>query len=244
MTTALVGMFTAMRKAYATEPLEPDDRNRLWVMRFLANFDAIFTLNQDTLLEDYYVGNVRWSEKWSGSYLPYMEPLHSEVQTDRRTGDTPMTPAIHLASSPELQPYYKLHGSYTWFSGADRLLVMGGNKTETIRTSSVLKKYHQELAQQLAIPNTRLMVIGYSFGDQHINEIICKAADAEQLQIFIIDSLGVDVLNKQRPGPGIRFPEPLVDRLSGAIIGASRRPLRSTFFNDPVELDKVLKFFR
>jgi len=177
MTLALVGMFVAMRKAYAAEPLEPDDRNALWVMRFLAQFDAIFTLNQDTLLEDYYAGNVRWNEKWSGSYLPYMEPLYSEAKIVHRIGDTLMTPAIHLAPSLELQPYYKLHGSFTWYLGADRLLVMGGNKTEAIRTPNVLARYHQEFAQQLATPNTRLMVIGYSFGDQHINETICKAAE-------------------------------------------------------------------
>jgi hypothetical protein len=237
-------MFSAMRNAYATQPIEPDSNNALWVMRFLANFDAIFTLNQDTLLEDYYVGNVSWNEKWSGSYLPYMEPLYSEAQAGHRIGDTLMTPAIHLAPSPENQPYYKLHGSYTWFSGADRLLVIGGNKAETIRTLSVLAKYHQEFEQQLATPNTRLMVIGYSFGDQHINDIICKAADKGRLRIFIIDSLGVDVLNKQKSGPGIRYPEPLVERLSGSIIGASRRPLRDTFFNDRVELNKVLKFFQ
>jgi hypothetical protein len=88
------------------------------------------------------------------------------------------------------------------------------------------------------------MVIGYSFGDQHINEIICKAAEGGHLQIFIIDRLGVDVLNKQSSALSIRVPEPLVEGLSKSIIGASRLPLRNTFFNDPVELSKVLKFFQ
>jgi SIR2-like protein len=244
MTAAIVGMFSAMRKSYAAERLEPDDRHKLWVMRFLAQFDAIFTLNQDTLLEDYYIGKVRWSEKWPGSYLPYMERLSSDTRIDGRVADSLMTPATHLALSPELQPYYKLHGSWTWYSGADRLLVIGANKAATIQTSNVLTKYHQEFAQQLGASGTRLMVIGYSFGDQHINEVICQAADKGQLRIFIIDKLGIDVLNKQRPRLGIRLPEVLVDRLSGSIIGASRRSLRNTFFRDPVELDKVVKFLQ
>jgi len=244
MTAALIGMFSAMRKAYATHPLEDNDSNALWVKRFLASFDAIFTLNQDTLLEDYYVGDVRWNEKWSGSYLPYMERINAEAKTHPYLlVDSPMTPSIYRAASPGLQPYYKLHGSFNWFSGTERLLVMGGNKAGTIRTSDVLVTYHQEFAQQLALPSTRLMVIGYGFGDQHINELICKAAEAGQLRIFLIDLLGIDVLNKQTTRT-IRTPEPLVERLSASIVGASRRPLRRTFFSDPVELDKVLKFFQ
>lgn len=155
MTLALVGMFVAMRKAYAGEPLEPDDRNALWVMRFLAQFDAIFTLNQDTLLEDYYAGNVRWNEKWSGSYLPYMEPLYSEAKIARRIGDTLMTPAIHLAPSPELQPYYKLHGSFTWYLGADRLLVMGGIRLKRLEHRTywhdTIRNLHNNLQLQTRV---------------------------------------------------------------------------------------------
>lgn len=81
-----------------------------------------------------------------------------------------------------------------------------------------------------------------NFGDQHVNEAICKAADAGQLRIFKIDPLGVDVLNKQRVRSAIRIPEPLVEHLALSIVGASRRRLRNTFFNDPVEQDKVMKF--
>lgn len=156
----------------------------------------------------------------------------------------PMTPAEHFTALPDLQPYYKLHGSYNWLSGSERLLVMGGNKAGNINAFAVLAQYHREFAECLAKPNTRLMVIGYSFGDDHINEAIGKAADARQLRIFIIDPAGVDVLNKQNPRAAIRVPEPLVERLSASIIGASRRPLRSTLVSDQVELDKVMKFFQ
>jgi hypothetical protein len=85
------------------------------------------------------------------------------------------------------------------------------------------------------------MVIGYSFGDDHINEAIGKAADAGQLRIFIIDPEGIDVLNKQNARAATRVFEPLVDRLSASIIGASRRPLSSTLVSDQVGLDCVCK---
>ncbi|MGC2223915.1 MAG: SIR2 family protein [Methylocella sp.] len=197
MTAALIGMFNAMCKAFARQRLEQDPNDALRVKSFLSGFDAIFTLNQDTLLEGHYLGNVRWSEKWPGAYLPYMERMNPEPQTYYPYPlDAPMTPAKHFTALPDLQPYYKLHGSYNWFSVSERLLVMGGNKAGDINASAVLAQYHREFAEYLAKPNTRLTVIGYSFGDAHINEAICKAADAGQLRIFIIDPAGVDVSNK------------------------------------------------
>jgi SIR2-like protein len=210
MTAALIGMFNAMHKAFARQRLEQDAHNALRVKSFLSCFDAIFTVNQDTLLEGHYLGNVRWSEKWPGSYLPYMERMNPAPQTYPYPLDEPMTPAKNFTASPDLQPYYKLHGSYNWFSGSERLLVIGGNKVGNINAFAVLAEYYREFAECLAKPNTRLMVIGYSFGDDHINEAIGKAADARQLRIFIIDRAGVDVLNKQNARAAIRVPEPLV----------------------------------
>jgi hypothetical protein len=241
MTGALIGMFNSMNQAFVKQRLE-EPPNDLRVKSFLSSFDAIFTLNQDTLLEDHYVGNVRWSQKWPGSYLPYMERMKPESPIYTYL-DAPMTPAGHFTACLELQPYYKLHGSYHWFSGDERLLVMGGNKAGNIRAFDVLAKYHREFAESLGKPNTHLMIIGYSFGDAHINEAIGKAADGGKLRIFIIDPAGVDILNKHARA-AIRIPEPLVERLSASIIGASRRLLRSTLVGDQVEFEKVMRFFR
>jgi hypothetical protein len=83
------------------------------------------------------------------------------------------------------------------------------------------------------------MIIGYSFGDAHINKMIFDGIEAG-LKMFIIDPLGVDVIgsNSSLPlNPG--FP------IRNAIIGASRRPLLRTLSGeDVVQWNMVNRFFR
>ena len=85
------------------------------------------------------------------------------------------------------------------------------------------------------------MIIGYSFGDLHINQVIEDAASAGRLRIFIIDPNGVDVLHRE----GIVKPSlKLKQQLERYIIGVSRRSITSTFENDSVERDKIMRFFQ
>ena len=69
-----------------------------------------------------------------------------------------------------------------------------------------------------------------------------NAVDLGTLRIFIIDQLGVDVIDK-RPWRPIKTPDPFVEKLAPRIIGASRRTLSSTFGSDNVEHSKLLRFF-
>jgi hypothetical protein len=85
------------------------------------------------------------------------------------------------------------------------------------------------------------MVIGYSFSDKHINDAISAGVD-RGLKLFIIDPAGVDVIDKRKPMP-IKVPDAYVEKVSPAIIGASRRPLTQIFGQDQVEWDKVMRFF-
>jgi hypothetical protein len=87
--------------------------------------------------------------------------------------------------------------------------------------------------------DARLMIIGYSFGDAHINEIIFAGIE-KGLKIFIIDPYGVDVIGSNKSSPlNIGF------SIRNAIIGASRRPLLNTLSGrDMVELQKINRFFR
>jgi hypothetical protein len=87
------------------------------------------------------------------------------------------------------------------------------------------------------------MIIGYSFGDVHINDIVQAAAD-KGLKLFIIDPLGVDVIDKRDQRAQIQ--QPVTDMMSTfmpAIIGASRRPFGEIINSDPVENEKVMRFF-
>ena len=63
------------------------------------------------------------------------------------------------------------------------MLVMGGNKAVDINQYPLLRWYSQKFSEYLGRPQARLMVIGYSFGDAHINKTITDAADNGSLQL-------------------------------------------------------------
>ena len=120
---------------------------------------------------------------------------------------------------------------------------MGGNKTTSISTFRVLARYQDELQAMLSKPDARLMIIGYSFGDPHINATI-QAAATKGMRIFIVDTLGVDVIDKRNTRAQI--PESATDLMQALIpriIGGSRRPLNEIINSDPVEKAKVMRFF-
>ena len=59
------------------------------------------------------------------------------------------------------------------------------------------KWLHDRFAEYLGRGDTRLVVIGYGFGDHHINEIIARAGETSRLKVFINDPTGVGVLRKE-----------------------------------------------
>jgi hypothetical protein len=242
LTQAVIGMFNAMQTAFNKLDYRESE---LRLQAFLSQFDAIFTLNQDTLLETLYAGPVRWSERWYGSYLPYMKFIEEPAQPYTFMLREPMMQDSEFISHENDQPIYKLHGSYNWFAGprGERLVVMGGNKTASIGTFQVLARYQVEFQAMLSQPDTHLMVIGYGFGDLHINSAIQTAA-TRGLRIFIVDTLGVDVIDKRDARAQISQPvTDLMQALMPRIIGASRRPLNETLNSDLVENEKVMRFF-
>ncbi len=121
------------------------------------------------------------------------------------------------------------------------LLILGGNKEENIRKHQLLTWYHDLFRTDLGQRDTRLMIIGYSFNDAHINKAIIDATVEGNLELFIVDPLGVDVIDKRKSRAS--SPTELMTRLSPAIVGSSRRQLLSTFNTDLVEHARVMKFF-
>lgn len=236
---ALVGMFKAMAKGFVRN-FEWNRNKEYWVATFLNRFTSIFTLNQDTLLEQHYFlpdARDRW---W---HIPGMCPEKMDRPPDRVTTESP---AEEFRLDPKLVPYMKLHGSCNWRMsrgvGAP-ILVMGGNKIASINRFPILKRYHEEFKTCISQHGARLMVIGYSFNDLHINQAINEAVQTHSLKIFIIDRLGVDVLNNRGPAALKSSSAPDIEKLGPHIIGASRRPLSAIFGDDKVEFHKVCRFF-
>ena len=83
--------------------------------------------------------------------------------------------------------YVKLHGSYGWLSqdGTDAM-VIGHGKKGRIEKEPLLSWYLSLFKEVLHAGDRKLVVIGYGFGDDHINEIITGAIKEKGLQLYII----------------------------------------------------------
>lgn len=212
-----------------------------YIRPFLAHFDAIFTLNQDCLLELKYDDKrlVHHSGgRFRDLYSPGLDPIVMAGQPYQppglyKPGSKTYQPDIHR------QPYYKLHGSSNWRDGDSTMLIMGGNKGPNIEKNFLLRSYRDRFTTALTQPDTKLVIIGYSFQDEHINKIIVEGCKAG-LQLFLIDPAGVDVVdNAERiEGWTVAFKE----FWGRNIVGASRRNLIETFWTDHVERAKIQRF--
>lgn len=247
LTAALVGMFNAMGQGFQYRQFEFTQNMTMMVRTFLMRFDAIFTLNQDTILEQHYFDDnimLGSSGKWGGWELPGM-PLRGPAEAGPAIQQriAMRSPANQYQTAPRCQPYYKLHGSANWVDDQGRILIMGGNKLTNMERYPVLARYKAEFDKQLLASGAKLMVIGYSFGDVHINDAI-EAGIAKGLRLFIIDPTGVDVLDKKAVGEKKADTRTLRERYQTGIIGASRRQLSATFGDDTVEHTKVMTFLR
>jgi hypothetical protein len=114
------------------------------------------------------------------------------------------------------QPYYKLHGSSNWRSvDNSALLILGGDKGRDISKVQLLAWYQMEFAL-LTRQSARVMIIGYSFADVHINDLLIAAA-AAGAEFFIIDTSGIGVLAGAAGPNGI--PSDRSGRVSGEASG-------------------------
>ena len=238
--TAVQGMFAEMAFGYQNVVFEAAQDTPLKIRTFLQRFDAIYTLNQDSLIEEKYAGQQLY-ERFAACTCPGIKNFGADIQINGVYFKTYTPDPKEFRLYPQHQPYIKLHGSFNWIHEQnERLLIIGGHKAENIKKIPLLSWYHELFRADLKKPCTKLMVIGYSFNDEHINSAIIDAATESDLRVFIIDIAGVDVLRKvSRDSP----PTQLMVRVQPRVIGASRRPLLETFSTDIVEFLKVAKFF-
>ena len=253
--SAMRRMFDSMNSAFKSTGLEfrqPFGSDHP-VRNFLLRFNAIFSLNQDLLLEHCYRGSkdglvdrgdVRTERSWQ---FPGMRltPAPDEGAVYPSAVGIWVPSGDHAVAQGE-QPIFKLHGSSNWRSaeGSD-MMILGGGKARAIERYPVLRWYSQIFTEYLTQPDARLMVIGYGFRDEDVNTPLTQAIE-KGLRLFVVDPLGADVASTSNPVPraGIGYkPTPLEESLQRALIGASRRPLSSTFATDEVERQKIDRFF-
>jgi hypothetical protein len=244
---ALTRMFDDMNAALLeVDDLEFPTAQRNTVIGLLTRFDAIFTLNQDLLLEHRYMDQAA-SYGRRGAQLPGLRGLPG---VDGRIADSWVkgiwTDAGQTQVDKNLQPIFKLHGSTNWrTTSGGHMLVLGAAKTQVIQNSRLLRSYADIFDASLCQSDTRLMVIGYGFGDTHINESLARGAQ-RGMQMFVIDPKGSDLarsLNRTRSRGQIIAGTAEESLFEQCLIGASRRTLREIFGADVVEQNKLERFF-
>jgi hypothetical protein len=148
-----------------------------------------FTLNQDLFMERYFGWQplVPQATKYFGSFGNIdIQDLNSEnlkkLPTESQLDEFRKSPLESFC-------YIKLHGSQKWISSDGRdTKILGINKKEAIDRIPLLKWYFSILEQSLFRKNVKLVIIGYSFKDDHINSCIIKAIREFGLKLYVIST--------------------------------------------------------
>jgi len=251
---ATSSMFVVMNNCFSRLINFDPARTGVTLCRFLAEFDAIFTLNQDILLEHQYLPHdvsLLSNRRVTSSELPGMRPVaNSSPHPTSPRWVSQWTPNVEndFRVDAKSQPYFKLHGSSNWQSDeGGAMLIMGGNKAHEIGLSPVLQWYQTEFERHVSNGGDRLMIIGYGFRDEHINRIITRAVMNHGLKLFVISPDGSDQARKIAPSAGgpIHDRTELEDVFQQGLHGASRRSMHEIFGGgDGIELAKLTRFIR
>lgn len=157
----------------------------------------VFTLNQDLLMERFYVNDDQ--EKMMS--LPVLRrpewfrcnvgPLFGDSDKDELELPDKATVERDIRNlwstfTTQLM-YVKLHGSFGWRSKQNSdVMIIGHDKFGAIQKEPLLTSYLSLFEYVLNQGDQKLLIIGYSFRDEHINEILIKAIRNSKLRIYYI----------------------------------------------------------
>ncbi len=179
-------------------PSYPVDGSQLdqFLKKFLARPKSsafMFTLNQDLFLEirgcgfdaDARIPGVDppSGDRWFGQ--GGQPPASVRVERAAIVSDDEETIKRHFVQSSGC--YVKLHGSCNWYypDGTGRML-LGYGKSKQWKEDPLFNIYRQVFEEVLQHKNRKLLVIGYSFRDKHINEALIRAVP-HGLKLYILD---------------------------------------------------------
>lgn len=254
MQRALLRIFERINRIFRNQDFELHqerltvDRNRT-VVEFLAKFEAIFTLNQDLLLEIHYLdhaGNQTTNRRWNGNSVPGVQPTGG-VETGAPFSGRIWTPNGDYTIPRNTQPYFKLHGSTNWkYTGANEdIMIMGGGKDEAIQANPVLQPLQEYFTGYMRRGDTRVTVIGYGFGDAHINAILRHSIENHGLLMYVIDPRGANIAYDMRGfGPNQIGPAVTVfeEWFQKGLYSASIIPFRHLLIDESVDREVLADF--
>ncbi|MEO8401065.1 MAG: hypothetical protein ABI597_04615 [Gammaproteobacteria bacterium] len=201
--SAVSGAYNKIDKLITNRPLsEILDVGRF--VEFISWFDKIrgggfiFSLNQDLLIENHINNHTLYTLQImlalqspivdvSNSYAnPIASRKFNYIIGDKDVDET-ITEFNKKFSKDEASIYYiKMHGSQNWFRQDDQqIMIIGHGKRDRIKSDKLLAWYADIFKNQLALNDTKLLIIGYGFGDEHINQEIYNNRD--NLSMYVVN---------------------------------------------------------
>jgi len=149
---------------------------------FTTNWDSLIEITCDKL-------HIKCIDGFSGIYEPFIDLAVYDDEI-RRNGE-----------KIKIVKLFKIHGSIDWIKerGSIRKKINSQSEVEDeimiyptpLKTREVLSYPYSELLRRLDNEirgkSKKLLIIGYSFPDSHINDIIKQALQNESFSLFIID---------------------------------------------------------
>lgn len=167
-----------------------------FVSRFARIHDGrpfFFTLNQDIFVERFFsTANSMiaipglYLSTWFNNHIgPSLLP--SEIVTLPSEAEVERIKQEFWEKRNNNFKYVKLHGSYAWktFDGSE-VMVVGQGKQGRIEKEPLLRWYLSLFEDCVNEGDKNLVLIGYGFADEHINNIIADAVRDHGLRLFII----------------------------------------------------------
>jgi hypothetical protein len=175
-----------------------------------------FTLNQDIFLE-------RRSRFLCPGAPPFRREFYDGPGRDLNQEDFVVLPNENAVERAERDfmnhtglSYIKLHGSYGWKSSdGSNQMVIGKNKAELIENEPLLKWYFELFKSVIERGDKKILIVGYGFGDQHINKILVDGVVNHNLQIFIINPTSPEKFRRHFEQGGHFYALPILDGLYG-----------------------------
>jgi hypothetical protein len=200
----------------------------------------LFTVNYDLLIES---GLERLR-------VPYFDGYVGNLRARFQTELVEAAPGQEGFWLPEfLVRLWKLHGSVNWLWEADQQIVRLGQPVTKDLAAAIYPsdtKYdesrrvpfvvlHDRLRRALFQPETLVIITGYSFSDDHLNEVLFEAASKRQrseLIVFCYEAIPDTLAERAVITPNIQ-----VATAAEAILGGVRAPWKSP----PADIPNVWK---
>ena len=161
--------------------------------RLSADAINIFTTNYDLFVEN---ALDRLNYAYTDGFRQKLRPEFNITEYSRRPVDVAKRFRDHWSPVTPFFKVYKLHGSLNWIKRGDVIIRTAQWDTgEAIVIAPTSSKYadsqgtpysdlFRELSIELLKPNTTLVINGFGFGDEHINELLAQAVGRDDFALI------------------------------------------------------------